>query len=150
MSSKLNKAESRSWEMRSCRAQLQHYSTAILAAPHTRDTPALLAAQEDQIQLPSLQMTSPGSSCWALTGSQSHVQLVPMYSPDAALHHCGHCCSRSLRVVGSSMYCKGCQHCNQFQWLSFWFTFSTSSLRKLNCLFNPLALEQKIQLCNPG
>lgn len=41
--------------------------------------------------------------------------IFSIYSPDAALHQPGLCCSRSLRAVGGSRHCKGCQHCNQFQ-----------------------------------
>lgn len=76
--------------------------------------------------------------------------IHPEYSPDAALHQHGCHCSWSLRAVWGSMHCKGCQHCNQFQGHSFWFTFSTSFLRNLNCLFNPLALGQKHSAVQPS
>lgn len=76
--------------------------------------------------------------------------IHPEHGPDAALHRRGCCCSRSLRAVGGSMHCKGCQHCSQFQGHSFWFTFSTSLLRNLNCLFNPLGLGQKHSAVQPS
>lgn len=75
--------------------------------------------------------------------------IDPKHSPDAALHQRGCCCSWPLPAVRGSMHCKDCQHCNPFQGHSFWFTFSTSLLRNLNCLFNPLALGQKHSAVQP-
>lgn len=120
------------------------------AAPHTSYTPALLATREDWFSFPACRwhlLEQAAGDLWGLSvPCSSHLE----YSPDAVLHQHGCSCSRSLQAVGGSMHCKGCQHCNQFQGHSFWFTFSTSFLRNLNCLFNPLALGQKHSAVQPS
>lgn len=120
-----------------------------LAAPHTSYTPALLATREDWIQLSSSQMAPIGAGCWAPVGSQCHVPFTPSMdlmllciSRDAAA--AGHCerleAACIVRAVSTATSSRDI----------LWFTFSTSLLRNLNCLFNPLALGQKHSAVQPS
>lgn len=149
VSSKLNKAESWSWEtvLQSTDPSSQHSRPGSF--PHEGHTSSAGCTGRPDSASQFADGIPWMLGCWGTHGLSVPCPIVPMYSPDAALHHPRHCCSRSLWAVRGSMYCEGCQHCNQFQWLSFWFTFSTSFLRNLNCLFNPLALEQKHSALQP-